>query len=131
MRIGVPQHQTLQHFFGVTHEGIWKMLFKGKQTWPKETEDRGYNLTHPASPVSLSHFKVYPLLAFSGKVPKPPYLFFQGWTKKVAQIQCPAPLPKEPAIPVLTRCWFRHPIKHERRRPRGPEVASAAMALRT
>ena len=70
------EHKTLQWFFGTTHEDIWKVLFKANETWPKTTEDRGHDLAHPASPLSHSHFKVYPLLAFSGKVPIPPYLFF-------------------------------------------------------
>ena len=56
----LAKHQTLKQFFGATHEGIWKVLFKANQTWPK-TEDRGYNLTHPASSVSPSYFKGYPL----------------------------------------------------------------------
>ena len=47
------KHQTLQQFFGVTYEVIWKVLFMANKTWPKVTEDRGYNLTHPASPVSI------------------------------------------------------------------------------
>ena len=26
--------QTLQRFFGTTHEEIWKLLFKAQKTWP-------------------------------------------------------------------------------------------------
>ena len=70
------KHQTLLQLFGTTHEDIWRVLFRANETWPKTTEDRGHDLTHPASPISLSHFKVYPLLSFSRKVPKPPYLCF-------------------------------------------------------
>ena len=55
------KHQTLKQFFGATHEGIWKVLFKANLSWPKTTEDRGYYLTHPDSSVSSSYFKVYPL----------------------------------------------------------------------
>ena len=72
----------MQRFVGTTHEDIWKLLFKGNETPPETTEDRGHALAHPASAVSLSRFKVYPLLAYLGKIPKPHYLFFQGWTKK-------------------------------------------------
>ena len=46
------KHQTLQQFFGTTHEDIWKVLFTGKETPPETTEDRGHALAHPASPVS-------------------------------------------------------------------------------
>ena len=45
---------TLQHFFGATHEGMWKLLFKAqKSIWPKETEDNSINFAYPASPVSI------------------------------------------------------------------------------
>ena len=87
------------------------MLFKGNETPPETTEDRGRDLAHPASAVSLSHLKVYPLLAYSGKMPKPPYLSLQGWTKKVEWIQCPAPLPEEPAIPLLTKILVPAPYQ--------------------
>ena len=70
------KHQTLQQFFGTTHEDIWKVLFKANETWPATTEDRGHDLAHPASVVSFPYFKVYPLLAYSRKVSKLPYLFF-------------------------------------------------------
>jgi hypothetical protein len=33
--------QTLQRFFGTTHEDIWKLLFKAQKSWPKMTEDLG------------------------------------------------------------------------------------------
>jgi hypothetical protein len=72
------EHQTLQQFFGATHKDIWKLLFKANVKWPEMTEDRGHDLAHPASPVSLPCFKVYPLLAYAGKMPKPPHLFFSG-----------------------------------------------------
>ena len=85
----------------------------------KTTDDRGHDLAHPASPVSLSHFKVYPLLAFLGKVPKPPYLFFQHWTKKAERIQCPAPLPEEPAIPLLTKMLVPAPYQAPEKKAKG------------
>ena len=44
------EHQTLQQFFGTTHEDIWKVLFKANETWPKTTGDCGHDLAHPASP---------------------------------------------------------------------------------
>jgi hypothetical protein len=44
---------TLQHFFGTTHEDIWKLLFKAQKKWPKKTEDIGLDSEHPATPVSI------------------------------------------------------------------------------
>ena len=62
------------------------MLFKGNETRSETTEDRGHDLAHPVSLVSLSYFKVYPSLAHSRKMPKLPDLLFQGWTKKAERI---------------------------------------------
>ena len=72
------KHQTLLQFFDTPHEDIWKVLFKSNESWQKTTEDRGHDLAHPASPVSLSCFKVYPSLAYSRKMSKHPYLFFRA-----------------------------------------------------
>ena len=71
-------HQTLQQFFRTTHKDIWKVLFKANETWPVTIEDHGHDLAHPTSAVSFPYFKVYPLLAYSRKMSKLPYLFFQG-----------------------------------------------------
>ena len=35
----------------------------------------------------------------------------QGWTKKAEQIHCPAPLPEDPAIPLLTKMLVPAPYK--------------------
>ena len=78
------------------------MLFKANETWRVMTEDCAHDLAHHVYPVSFLYFKVYPLLAYSRKTPKLPHLFFQGWTKKAERIQCPALLPENPAIPLLT-----------------------------
>ena len=59
------EHQTLQQFFGTTHEDIWKVLFKSGKSWPDSAEDRGYQLSRPAS--SVSHCYVgnsYALFAY-------------------------------------------------------------------
>ena len=61
------KHQTLQQFFGSMHEDIWKVLFKANQTWPQMSEDHGYDLTHLASPLSSSYFKVYLFLRIRGR----------------------------------------------------------------
>ena len=45
--------RTLHHFFGTTHEEIWKLLFKAQKTWPKKTEDIGLDSENPATPVSV------------------------------------------------------------------------------
>ena len=95
------------------------MLFKGNEMPPVMTEDRGHALAHPASAVGLSRFKVYPLLAYSGKIPKPHYLFFQGWTKKAERIRCPAPLPEEPAIPLLAKMLVPAPYQAPEKKAKG------------
>ena len=87
------------------------MLFKANETWPAMTEDCGHDLVHPASVVSFLYFKVYPLLAYSRKMSKLPYFFIQGWTKKAERIQCPAPLPEEPAILLLKKMLVPAPYQ--------------------
>src|SRR4051812_38001317 len=57
------KHQTLERLFGTTHEDAWKLLFKGNETPPAIESDRGHDLAHPASALSLSRLQVYPLLA--------------------------------------------------------------------
>ena len=46
------EHQTLRELFGSSHKDIWKVLFKSGKPWPDSAADRGYKLSHPASPVS-------------------------------------------------------------------------------
>ena len=46
------EHQTLQELYGSSHEDIWKVLFKSDKSWPDSAEDRGYQLSRPASSVS-------------------------------------------------------------------------------
>ena len=43
---------TLQRFFGMKHEDMWKLLFKTQKSWPETTEDLGYDNTHAATSVS-------------------------------------------------------------------------------
>ena len=52
---------TLKHFFGTTHEDIWKQLFKAQKTWPKKTEDIGLEVENPATVVSMTFPKMYPV----------------------------------------------------------------------
>ena len=46
------KHQTLLELFGSSHKDIWKVLFKSGKSWPDTSEDRGYELSRPASLVS-------------------------------------------------------------------------------
>ena len=75
------EHQTLQQFFGTTHEDIWKVLFKANETWLETTEDRGYNLAHPASSVSFSYSKVRPSPVPPMSMSKLPLSVFSGLDK--------------------------------------------------
>ena len=53
------RHQTLRRLFVLSHEDIWKVLFKCSKSWPDFAEDHGYQLSRPASSVSLSNFSVH------------------------------------------------------------------------
>ena len=45
--------RTLQRFFGTTHKGIWKLLFKKQKTWPRTSDDTGLDCNNLAFPVSI------------------------------------------------------------------------------
>ena len=52
----LAKHQTFRELFGSSHKDIWKVLFKSSKSWPDSTEDRGYQLSRPASSVSNRTF---------------------------------------------------------------------------
>ena len=60
-----------------------------------------------------------PLLAYLRKTPKPPYKFSQAWTKKAEQINCPAPLPEDPEIPLLTKMLVPAPYQAPENKAKG------------
>ena len=43
------KHQMLLRLFGTMHEDIWKVLFKGSETPPPLTKDRGLNFKRQAN----------------------------------------------------------------------------------
>ena len=45
--------RTLQHFFGTTHKGMWKLYFGERKQWPDTTEDVGLDCNHPDTPVNI------------------------------------------------------------------------------
>ena len=106
------KHQMLLELFGMTHEEIWKVLFKAGETPPPTTEDRGLSLKRQANPVSsFNVFKAYPLLAYFEKKPKLSYPCFQAWIKVAEEINCLAPLPKDQEFPLLTKMLFPAPYE--------------------
>ena len=46
------EHQTLLRLFDTMHEDIWKVLFKGSETPPPLTKERGLNFKHQTNSVS-------------------------------------------------------------------------------
>ena len=48
------KHQTLRELYDMTHEDVWRVLFKGAEVPPSLTEDRGLSakrLVHSVSPI--------------------------------------------------------------------------------
>ena len=45
------KHQILERLFETTHEGAWKLLFKGNEKPPATDSDRGHDIKHLASEV--------------------------------------------------------------------------------
>ena len=54
------------------------------------------------------------------------HLSFQSWIKKAERIQCPAPLPENPAIPLLTKMLVPAPYKAPKKKAKkkGQEARS-------
>ena len=52
--------QTLVRLFETTHEGTWKLLFKGNEKPPTMNSDHGHDCRHLASEVC--YFLTYPQL---------------------------------------------------------------------
>ena len=51
--------RTLKHFFGTTHEDMWKQLFKAQKSWPMKFEDIGLDSENPAAAISTTFPKTY------------------------------------------------------------------------
>ena len=61
------EYKTLWELYGSSHEDIWKVLFKSGKSWPDSAEDRGYQLSRLASPVS---YRYVCLSMFSWHIPR-------------------------------------------------------------
>ena len=46
------KHQTLQKLFDMTHQDVWKVLFKAAEVPSPLINDRGLSTKRPANPVS-------------------------------------------------------------------------------
>ena len=44
---------TIQHFFGMTFEGMYKLIFGSRIKCPDTMEDAGLDCNHPDTPVSI------------------------------------------------------------------------------
>ena len=49
------EHQTLRELYDSSHKDIWKVFFMSDKSWPGSAEDRGYQLSHSASPAIYSY----------------------------------------------------------------------------
>nr|XP_045084079.1 uncharacterized protein LOC120963971 [Aegilops tauschii subsp. strangulata] len=78
------KHQPLQELFGMTHEDIWRVLFKAGEMPPPMTEDRGLSLKRQAN---------------------------SAWIKVAEEINCPAPLPEDQGFPLLEKMLFPAPYE--------------------
>ena len=43
---------TVLHFYGTTHDKLWKVLFKPQKEWPTEKEDIGLDAAHAPKQVT-------------------------------------------------------------------------------
>ena len=47
------KHQTLRELYDMTHEDVWRVMFKGAEVPPSLTEDRGLSAKRRVNPVSF------------------------------------------------------------------------------
>ena len=66
------KHQTLVRLFETTHEGAWKLLFKGNEKPPTTDSDCGHDCTHPASKVCYFERVLNQIVL--GMIPEPLFL---------------------------------------------------------
>ena len=92
--------RTIQHFFGMTLEGIYKLFFEPQVRCPNTTEDAGLSCHHPDTQVSnleTEHF-VY---IYHNIILKT--IRGQDWLSKAERIRCPAPLPEGSPSPAIAK----------------------------
>ena len=88
------------------------MLFKSGKLWPDSAEDRGYQLSRPTSSVSHCMLASHTFYLHN---PREMLSVFStsllGLHKEGGRIHSPAPLPEEPAGPLLTKMLIPAPYK--------------------
>ena len=86
-----PEGQrTIQHFFGMTPEGMYRLFFESRIKCPNTIEDVGLNCNRPDTQVGNSTTE-------RG----------QDWLSKAERIMCPAPLPEGSPSPAIARMLRR------------------------
>ena len=95
----MKKHQTLRRLFDTSHEGAWKLLFKGNEKPPAMDSDHVHNCNRPASKVCYFE-RVFNLIV-SRMMSELLLFLLQDWTERAKRIQCLAPLPEESVIPRL------------------------------
>ncbi|KAE8820063.1 e3 ubiquitin-protein ligase ari8 [Hordeum vulgare] len=87
---------TVQHFYRITHDKLWKVLFKKQNTWPPEEKDLDIYATNPPGEI---------------------------WLEKCKRLNFPAPLPEGPRTTLLTVLLVKNPYtmpkKEEKKESRG------------
>ena len=99
--------RTIQHFFGMTLEGMYRLFFGSCIKCPDTAEDVGLNCNRPDTQVSTSATEHY-VHIYHNIILKT--ICSQDWLSKVERIRCPTPLPEGSPNPALTR-MLRHVLK--------------------
>ena len=96
--------RTIQHFFGMTPEGMYKLFFGPRIKCPDTTEDAGLSCNRPDTQVSdreTEHF-VYIYHNIILKTVRD-----QNWLSKAERIRFPTPLPEGSPSPAIARMLKR------------------------
>ena len=96
--------RTIQHFFGMTLEGMCKLFFGPQVKCPDTTEDAGLSCNRPDTQVSnpeTEHF----IYIYHNIVLKT--ICGQEWLSKAERIRCPAPLLEGSPSPAIAKMLGR------------------------
>lgn len=96
--------RTIQHFFGMMLEGMYRLFFGSRVKCPDTTEDAGLSCNLPDTQVSNPAAE-HPVHVYHNIILKT--IRGQDWLSKAEMIRCPALLPKGSPNPALTRMLRR------------------------
>ena len=93
------------------HKDAWKVMFKAYEVPPPMSKDRGLHAARPPSPVSFLAITGFSSSQYICGGVLSNCILDQEYVATAERIDCPAPLPEDPAIALLTEMLFLTPYE--------------------